>query len=162
MKSSKFLVFRIDSQQFAVRTNMVLNIVEKAKIINHIILDGNKPFYNSALSFRGMVVPIINMHEILGMKKDSSEVNDSVLIVEVIIAKKPELAGILIRDIVEIAEFDDFFAYPYIPIKNNSCADLREGIIIRNNQPVIVINSSKIFASNIYESKVEPMNIFAN
>jgi chemotaxis signal transduction protein len=160
MRSSKFLVFRIDSQQFAVRTNMVLNIVEKAKIINHIILDGNKPFYNSALSFRGMVVPIINMHEILGMKKDSSEVNDSVLIVEVIIAKKPELAGILIRDIVEIAEFDDFFAYPYI--KNNSCADLREGIIIRNNQPVIVINSSKIFASNIYESKVEPMNIFAN
>ena len=162
MRTSKFLVFRIDSQRFSVRTNMVLNIVEKAKIINSPLADCKRTFYNSVFSFRGMVLPIIDMREILGLKMESLTVNDSVLVVEVLIDKTPELAGILIHDVVEIAEFDDFFAYPFVPIKNNSCGDLREGIIIRNNEPVIVINSSKFFASSVIAQKIEPMTISSN
>ena len=136
MKTSKFLIFRIENQQFAVRTNMVLNIIEQAKITNQTFYDSNKPYYRSALSFRGMSLPLIDLRQILGMKIDEHNTENCVLVVEILIDNKPDLAGITIDEVIEIAEFDDFFTYPYIPIKKNSCGDMREGIIIRKENSI--------------------------
>lgn len=162
MRTSKFLIFKIESQQFAIRTNVVLNIIEKAKITSQLECDYNKPYFKSAFSFRGMTIPIIDMREILGMKIEETKINNCILVVEILIDNIPDLAGISIDEITEIAEFDDFFAYPYIPIKKNNCGDLREGIIIRNNEPVIIINSNKIFASNLISNQTKPIEIFSN
>jgi chemotaxis signal transduction protein len=162
MRTSKFLVFKINCQQFAVRTNTVLNIIDKKEITDFSVYDYNKPYYKSAFSYKSNLVPIIDLRDILGMKNGITTTNESVLVVEIMINNSPELAGICIDEITEIADFDDFFAYPYIPIKQNSCSDLREGIIIRHNEPVIIINSSKIFASNIINNKAQAMEVFSN
>ena len=164
MKTSKFLVFRIGEQKLALRTNFILNIIENAKVgyrfNNETLTDEN---VNMLLKFKGLDIPLIKLEEKLGIKNSIHEEDKSVLVIEIQINCQPKLAGILISEVIEVVEFEDFFAFPYIPVKKTTNTDIREGIIVINNESILVINSSKIGEQNTYEfSDISKISLYAN
>lgn len=161
MKTSKFLVFSVGEQKLALRTNFILNIIENAKLgfnLNNDIDDQNLLF-----KFKGLDIPLIKLEQRLGLVSSKNGTNKSVLVIEIQVNSQPKLAGILISEVLEVVEFEDFFAYPYIPIKKSSNIDIREGIIIIKNESIIVINSNKIAEQNTSDfSSISKISLYAN
>ncbi len=160
MKLSKCLIFRINEQKFAIKTSYVLNIIEKARMVE---VDSSQEFYKTSIVFRGMNLPLVDMREILGMKPSVSKINDCVLIAEVKVNEKLQIIGIAIDEVVEVAEIDDIMAYPYMPVSTGNTCDFREAVILRKQEPVIIINAGKLhykyLAQNNYNLK---MPVIAN
>ncbi len=149
MKISKFLVFKIEQQKFAIKTSTVINIVEHAKLVH---ADINSSSEYDSLSFRGMTLPLINMRELLGLRSLPSQINECVLVAEIKVNNTLLIAGISIDEVLEVAEIDDFSAYPYIPFASTHKNDFREAIIVRNGEPVIIINANKMNFKQIHEN----------
>ena len=163
MKTSKFLVFRIGEQKLALRTNFILNIIENAKVGYRFDNDTKDQNANMLLKFKGLDIPLIKLEQKLGLKNSKNEIDKSVLVIELQINCQPKLAGILISEVLEVVEFEDFFAFPYIPVKKTTNTDIREGIIVINNESILVINSSKIAEQNTYEfSEISKISLYAN
>lgn len=141
MKLSKCLIFKINEQKFAIKTSCVLNILEKARMVE---TESAQDYFKSAIVFRGMTLPLVDMREILGMKPSASHLNECVLIAEVKINDKLQIIGISIDEVVEVAEIDDLMAYPYMPVSNGHFCDFREAVVLRKGEPVIVINAGKL------------------
>ena len=141
MKLSKCLIFRINNQKFAIKTSSVLNIIENARMIN---VEAVQEFYKNAIIFRGMSLPLVDMREILGMNPSTAKINECVLIAEVKVNEKLQIIGIAIDEVVEVAEIDDFMAYPYMPISAGNSCDFREAVVLRKQEPVIIINAGKL------------------
>jgi chemotaxis signal transduction protein len=149
MKISKFLIFKIDQQKFAIKTSSVINIVENAKLV-HAGEESCSDY--TSLSFRGMTLPLINMRELLGLSSSLIQINECVLVAEIKINNTLLIAGISIDEVLEVAEIDDFSAYPYIPFASSNKYDFREAIVVRNGEPVIIINANKINFKQIHEN----------
>lgn len=148
MKASKCLIFKVNDQKFAIKTSCVLNIIEKARMVNEQAVNG---FHKPAIAFRGMTLPLIDMREILGMQPSEEQINDCVLVVEVRMNDKLQIVGIAIDEVTEVTELDDFMAYPYMPLINGNTYDFREAVIVRNNEPVIIINGGKLHYKHIIQ-----------
>jgi chemotaxis signal transduction protein len=163
MKTSKFLVFSVGDQKLALRTNFILNIIENARIGHHLIDNCSCDESNMLFKFKGLEIPLINLEEKLNLKSTINGFNKSVLVIEMQINNQPKLAGILITEVLEVVEFEDFFAYPYIPVKKTSQTDIREGVIVINNESVIVINSNKLAEKNSFAfSDLSKIALYAN
>lgn len=151
MKLTKCLIFRINDQKFAIKTSSVLNIIEKARMVD---VESGSDFYKSAIVFRGMTLPLLDMREILGMQSSEKQINECVLIAEVKLNEKLQIIGVAIDEVVEVAEIDDFMAYPYMPVVSGQNCDFREAVILRKGEPVIIINAGKLHYKYLAHSNI--------
>lgn len=149
MKASKCLIFKVNEQKFAIKTSCVLNIIEKARMTE---LPESNNQNGMAIVFRGMTLPLIDMRDILGMVSSKQPINECVLVVEVRLNDKLQIVGISIDEVVEVTELDDFMAYPYMPLVSGSVYDFREAVIVRDNEPVIIINGGKLHYKHILQN----------
>jgi chemotaxis signal transduction protein len=160
MKLSKYLIFKIEKQKFAIKIHRVLNILEMARLIEGSL---SKPYQKGIISFKGAMIPLIDLREIIGMPPSRKPLNECVLVLELKINGKMELAGMAIDEISEISEIDDLMLYPYNGIYNNPVNQVCEGLVIMNNEPLIMINSDKIVEDNRVKSRVTNiMSFYAN
>ncbi len=160
MKLAKCLIFKINQQKFAIRTSLVYNIVEKPRLVSTLPL---KPYEKAMFSFRGMIIPLLDIRRILGLSLDSENNNPCVLIVELKINGYPELVGISIDEVIEVTEIDDILSYPYCSVSLGKQCNLRETILIRNGEPVVMLNTSRILSERVFESHEEkPIILLAN
>jgi chemotaxis signal transduction protein len=130
---------------------MVFNIVEKIKLIDSANL---KSYEKAMFSFRGMVLPLIDLKKLLGTSSDNI-INSSALIVELKINGYAELVGIPIDEVLEVTEIDDILSYPYCSIAKEKQGNLRETLLIKNEEPIIMLNTDKIFSEEFLETKPE-------
>jgi purine-binding chemotaxis protein CheW len=161
MKLFKFLVFKIDQQKIAIRTSMVYNIIEKAKIAD---VPFHKPYFKAMFSFRGMCIPLLDIKKILELSSEPEYLNKCVLIVEVRINECIELVGIPIDEVIEITEIDDLFTYKYHPVLIGQNCDLNESIVLFNGEPIIILNASHISKSRLCVDieMLHPLNLYVN
>jgi chemotaxis signal transduction protein len=161
MKLFKFLVFKIDQQKLAIRTSMVFNIIERAKIVD---IPFHKPYIQAMFSFRGMYIPLLNIKKILGLSSEPEYINKCVLIVEVNINECVELVGIPIDEVIEVAEIDDLFTYKYHPVLMGQNCNLNESIVLHDGEPVIILNTSHVSRSRLFANRemLRPINISIN
>jgi chemotaxis signal transduction protein len=152
MKLAKCLIFKVDNQFFAIRTKMVFNIIEKPKMVSK---ESNQSFENAMFSFRGMLIPLLDIRKILGLAKESECPNKFVLIVELKINGYPELVGIPIDEVTEVKELDDLLSYPYCSVTHEQQSNLRETIIMHNDIPVIMLNTGKNFSERVLQYEME-------
>lgn len=140
---------------------MVYNIVEKAKLVN---VPSPKPYYKAMFSFRGMLIPLMDIRKILGLSTEPENLNNCVLIVEIKINESIELVGIPIDEVLEISEIDDLLTYNYHPFQIGQKCDLNESIVLCNGDPVVVINANKISKSKLLFEKemLHPLNLLGN
>jgi purine-binding chemotaxis protein CheW len=142
MKLIKHLIFKINQQKFAIKVQRVLNVIEKAKLVD---VPTEKPFYKGMINYRDILIPLIDLRELLRMQPSKRSANECVIILELRINGKLELAGFSVDEISEITEFEKFYEYSY---KNNfsksRICDPRDGILIFNEEPVIFINADKV------------------
>jgi chemotaxis signal transduction protein len=133
MKLSKFLIFRVNDQKFAVKANQVINVIEHT--ISGIEKQLDKNYFS--FNFRGMDIPLLFIHKLM----DDPLSNPSIIILlELQINKNYQLIGISADEIIEITTLDDILSYPLV--FNNNSADSNnfgEEIIIHNNEPIIVL-----------------------
>lgn len=162
MKLSKCLIFKVNNQKFAIRTNMVLNIVEKPKVIDTSSLSSHN---RVMFSFRGVLIPLLNLKKVLCIQTNSININNcnSVLIVELKNNNKLELVGIAIDEIIEISEIDDILTYPYCSLSTEQKTNLRETVIIQKGEPIIVLNTNRYLLESYFEAPVEkPVSVLVN
>jgi chemotaxis signal transduction protein len=108
MKHFKYLIFKANQQKFAVRTSIVFNLIENAKLLNN---SSEIPYYKALFSFRGMIIPLLDMRKLLDLSFDSESMNSCVLIVELKINESFELVGVPIDEVLEIAENDEMIRF---------------------------------------------------
>lgn len=160
MKASKFLIFKVNAQRFALKTSNVINIIEIPKII---LREDNNGFSRKVFHFRGMNIPVIYLRSVLNIPSVDECDNNCVLITEVKINDCYQILGIVIDEVIEIAEIDDFLSYPFLSLSSIQNKDMKESIILRNDKPVIIINPNSLvgdlkFSSDIYTSVVVSTN----
>jgi chemotaxis signal transduction protein len=148
MKLSKYLIFKVQQQKFAIKTKYVVNVVENVKLITHKV-DNN--IVNTSFNFNGINIPYVNFHDLLGTHKDHSLHAECVLIAEIIVDGIYEIIGISIDEITEVSEMDDIMSYPYIPYNNNKPFDFRDAIIVYNKEPVVIINTNRIWSKHAHQ-----------
>jgi len=156
MKLTKCLIFKINNQKFAIRTSMVFNIVEKPRLIKAEYL---KPYEKAKFSFRGMIIPLLDFRKILGLSSDKEIQSQSILIVELKINGYPELVGISIDEVIEVSDVDDILSYPYCSVTVGKECTLRETIIIKHGEPIIMIDTSKIISEKVFDQKTDKLLI---
>jgi len=144
MKLSKCLIFKIKDQRFAVKTQNVIDFIEKVYLVSNPDAENPKIF-----SYKNKHIPFIDFHYLLGVREEQEETASNVLVLNLNINNRNKLLGISVDEILEISELDDFLSYPYMPLINNRPFDFREAIIIHNNQPVIILNTHKVWAKQI-------------
>ena len=148
MKFAKCLIFRINKQLFAIRTNTIFNIVEKPKLANSGPL---KSYEKAMFSFRGMLIPLLDIKKLLGLSLVKGANEQSILVVELNINGYPELVGISIDEVIEVAEIDDLLTYPYCSVSSRERNSLRESILMRNGESIVMLNTSICFSKKILE-----------
>jgi purine-binding chemotaxis protein CheW len=159
MRHSKYLIFKVNEQKFAIKVSKVINIIEKPRFA---ITTSQKPYYNEMIDFKGAIIPIIDLREVLSMNKDDIKIANCVLIAEIKINNLNALSGIAIDEIIEISSFDDFFAYPYNAVIDPQTCNLRESVHVLNGEPVIVINTDKLLSKQIETEAIKaPIMQFA-
>jgi purine-binding chemotaxis protein CheW len=161
MKLFKFLVFKINQQKIAIRTSMVYNIIEKAKIAD---IPFHKPYFKAMFSFRGMHIPLLDIKKIPGLSFEPEYLNKCVLIVEIKINECFELVGIPIDEVVEVTEIDDLFTYKYLPVLIGQNCDLNESVVLYNGEPVIILNVNHFSKSKLCVDIeiLHPLNLSVN
>ena len=160
MKLAKCLIFKVDKQCFAIRAKMVCDVIEKPQLINKASIQS---FESAVFSFKGMLIPLLDIRKILGLSIESESLNQSVLIVEFKINGYSELVGIPADEVIEVKELDDLLSYPYCSVSDEKQSNLRETILIQNGTPVIMLNTGKNFSERVlqYEMK-QPIYHLAN
>lgn len=151
MKLSKCLIFKIKDQRFAVKTQNVIDFIEKVYLVSN---PDSEEMCHKAFSFKNKNIPFIDFHHLLGIREEQEETATNVLILDLNINNRNKLLGISVDEILEISELDDFLSYPYMPLVNNRPFDFREAIIIHNNQPVIILNTHKVWANQIKKEMI--------
>jgi purine-binding chemotaxis protein CheW len=142
MKLVKHLVFKINDQKFAIKVQRVLNVIERAKIVD---VPALKPFHKGMINYRDTLIPLIDLRDMLKMNPSGKRVNECVMVLELKINGKLELAGLSIDEICEITEFDKLYAYPYKRIFTEMrICDPRDGILVYNGEPLVLINADKV------------------
>lgn len=146
MRHSKYLIFRVNEQKFAIKISKIINIIEKPHFA---YATAQKHFHKETIEFKGAIIPIINLREVLTMNKDTKKQANCVLIAEIRVNKQNTLSGIAIDEVLEISSFNDFFAYPYNAIIDPNTCNLRESVHVLNGEPIIVLNTDKLFSNHI-------------
>lgn len=160
MKLTKYLVFKLNDQKFAIRSKSVLNIIENVKLLNTPV----KCAYHAGIfCFNGLLLPLVDLHTLLNISQTNTPINRCVLIVELIINNRPEIVGLSTDEVVEITDFDDLLSYPCTPVYNSKIIELREAIILYKNEPVILINANKVHSHHFVDnSGKQNIHVFSN
>jgi chemotaxis signal transduction protein len=159
MKISKCLIFKVDKQKYAIKTKNVINVIENVKLIHHSV---GETISRAMFNFKGISIPLLSLHDINGTARYLPKVADCILIAEVNFDGMRKIIGIDIDEIIEVSEIDDFMSYQFIQQNVKKANDFREAIVMHNNEPVIVLNTNKLWLKQMNHNEFQRIEVSIN
>lgn len=159
MKMSKYLVFKVNNQKYALQTRNVVNVIEHVKLIHQ--LDGEKKGM-TVFNFKGISIQFLDFHQLVGAKRLDESVAEFILIAEVNLNGAHKIIGISIDEIIEVSEIEDIMNYPFNPIYNNRTCDIRESIVVYKGEPLTLLNTSRLRSEQSLQTRHEHTEVFVN
>lgn len=142
MRLSKFIIFRVKNQKFAIKTKQVINLLTHVRICETIDSQGNQKHF---FKLNGIEVPFINFHQIVQPGDELKGTVPLALLIEVRYNNdNKDIIGISIDEIIEVTNIDDLITYPFMTPSTDRKFDFKESIIMFQNEPIIVLNTNTL------------------
>lgn len=146
---SKYLIFKANQQRFALKTQNVINVVENVRLIHRAI---GETLTRTSFNFKGISIPFISFNDSIESSINKSNIAACVLIAEVKIYGTTEIIGISVDEITEVSEIDDIMSYPFITENDDKPFNMRDAILIHNNEPLIILNINKKWSGYLHKT----------
>lgn len=139
--STKFIVFRLDEQNFGVEVNNVTSI-ERLQTVTEV--PGTEAYIKGLISLRGEILPIIDLKErLLFTRKKSTDDDNRILVIKI----DDIQAGLIIDEATEVIDINPS-EIDFAPnIIQDSKKRFIKGITKINGRLVILLNLEKILHS---------------
>jgi purine-binding chemotaxis protein CheW len=139
-KRKSYINFSLGNENFAITVNRVLEIFNLVQLTH---VPNASDFVKGILSFRGAIVPVINLHKRFNFPQPDVESN-MVVVVEVLDNDNHILVGLLVDKVTDVIEFEfkDIRAVPEIGIIYNR--EFLEGFIQMNEKFTMVIDVDRV------------------
>jgi len=135
----KYLVFHLDSQQFAIAIVNVIDIIN----LQPITRVPNCPDYISGITnLRGKVIPIIDLRIRFGKKPREADENNRVCII--VLEHSGMQVGIVVDSVSEFAALDDSSISPPPPFHTSSESKFIEGVARVNDSIYLLLNCVEV------------------
>ncbi len=141
MRLSKFLIFRVKNQKFAIKTKQVINLLTRVRIIEKTDNQGNQ---RHCFILNGIEVPFIYFHQLVQPGDELNEMVPLVLLIEVKYNDNRDIIGISIDEVIEVTTIDDLITYPFMALSFERQFNFKESIIIYRGEPIIILNANTL------------------
>jgi purine-binding chemotaxis protein CheW len=139
-KRKSYINFSLGNENFAIIVDKVLEIFNLVQLTH---VPNASEFVKGILSFRGAIVPIINLHKRFNFAQPDVESN-MVVVVEVLDNDNHVLMGLLVDKVTDVIEFEykDIRAVPETGIIYNP--EFLEGFIQKNKKFTMVLDVDRV------------------
>jgi len=134
----------IDQEVFAVPVEAVQEILAMRPVFR--IPDAPR-YLRGLIDVRGRGVPVIDLRVKLGLPAAPETENSRILVLEVPLAARPLVLGLVADRVFEVAGLDDGRVEPPPDVGARWRSDYIRGIGRRNNTFVVVLDLAKLFSS---------------
>ncbi|AFK85167.1 MULTISPECIES: chemotaxis protein CheW [Thermoanaerobacterium] len=101
----QYVVYELCGEKYAIKINEVYEIIRLKKIT---YLYNSKSYLEGIINLRGKIVPVINIHRILGLENYSDTKSTRI----VILRFNDELIGTIVDRVIQVAKFSDIQPTP--------------------------------------------------
>lgn len=137
MRMSKFLIFKVNGKKLGIKAGQVVNIIKNVQL-----RDEEKEKLVSRIEIWGMLVPTINLHQLLHNSK-TDVVN--ILLTEIVTEdQKKEIIGITYDEIGDLAVLDDLVSYPF-QFQAPTHHSYKEVIVNYGNESLTILNLCQLW-----------------
>ena len=139
-KGKSYINFRLGSENFAIIVSRVLEIFNLVQLTH---VPNASDFVKGILSFRGAIVPVINLYKRFNFAQPDVESN-IVVVVEVLDKDSHVLIGLLVDKVTDVIEFGykDIRSVPENGVIYNP--EFLEGFIQLNDKFTMVLNVDRV------------------
>jgi purine-binding chemotaxis protein CheW len=95
-ESQEFLCFRVSSEKYAVNIMEIKEIIKPRELTE---VPRVPPFISGVLSLRGVIIPVFNMRERLGLATAASSGKERIVVVK----RGEEFCGIMVDEVIQVA-----------------------------------------------------------
>lgn len=139
-KTISFLIFKLQDELFALDVESVLEVLENQKVAK---VPNTPDHVRGVVNFRGDILPIIDMREILHLKTNlESEV---VVVLDLKYDKHSMRIGAIADGVVGVALIPELSIEPIPDLNLEFSKEFVEGMFKHNNQFITILDVNKVF-----------------
>ena len=141
-RETSYINFKIGKESFAISVYKVLEIIQLEQITQ---IPNSSDFIRGVISFRGGIVPVIDMHKRFNLEKPDNEC-PMVVVVDMLNMEKNVTMGLLVDRVVNVIEFNykSIRAVPDLGIRYNP--EFLEGFVEINGQFIMIMNVDRVLS----------------
>lgn len=151
--STKFILFKLDDQDFGIEVNHVISI-ERLQTIT--VVPGTAKYIKGLISLRGEILPIIDLKERLSFTQKEQWDDNRILVL-----KTGDIqAGLIIDEASEVVDINISDIESSSSVIGDSNHNFVNGITKLNDKLIILLDLEKILNSNIGHESEEVVEHF--
>lgn len=133
MSERQYVIFKLNHEEYAID---IMNVKEISEYIEPTKVPNSPDFVEGIISYRGHVVPVINLHEKFNLPSSSITANTRIII----FALNNKQIGLLVDDASQVLTIDDHHIEPAPSIIMSLDTDFIGGIGKVNDRMIIIID----------------------
>jgi purine-binding chemotaxis protein CheW len=141
-RETSYINFKIGKESFAISVYKVLEIIQLEQITQ---IPNSSDFIRGVISFRGGIVPVIDMHKRFNLEKPDNECS-MVVVVDMLNMEKNVTMGLLVDRVVNVIEFNykSIRAVPDLGIRYNP--EFLEGFVEIKGKFIMIMNVDRVLS----------------
>lgn len=139
-----YLTFKLGKEQFAVNVKQVISILEMQKITE---IPNAPEFFRGMINLRGEVLPVIDTRVRFGMSQTVASTNTCIVVLDIEVDDTKLKVGAMVDSVNEVVNCSDTEIEPVPSVGTKYHADSLLGMLQQETGFIMIINSSKVFAS---------------
>lgn len=140
--SKVYLSFNISNELFAINVQKVLEVLQKQEITP---VPNAPEFIKGIINFRGEVVPVFDTRQKFNMQPLVNEDIFVVAVLDLIKFNEPFRIGAMVDKVHDVLTVNNSEIMPVPPMASKFDARYLSGIIKRNDQFIMLINTEELF-----------------
>lgn len=139
-KTISFLIFKLQDELFALDVESVLEVLENQKVAK---VPNTPEHVRGVVNFRGDILPIIDMREILNLKTDSE--SEVVVVLDLRHDKHTMRIGAVADGVIGVALIPELSIEPIPDLNLDFSKEFVEGMFKHNDQFITILDVNKVF-----------------
>ena len=141
---STFLTFGLGDEVFALKVNNVREVLDVGEVTR---VPRMPDFMRGVINLRGSVVPVVDMHQKLGMAPAEDTINTCIIVMEVGIDDEPAVIGAVADSVQAVFELGEDDIEPPPSIGTNLNSDHILGMGKHGDGFLIILDIDRVFSA---------------
>lgn len=144
-RQKSFLSFQVGTEIFAANVTNIQNILEMPKITR---VPKSPVFMKGVMNLRGIVLPVLDTRIKFGLPETEYTTNTCILVIEMVSKNETIQLGAIVDNVQEVLELSNEDILPPPSLGTSFHSDYITGMARKDNQFIMIIDVSKVFADD--------------